>query len=168
MKKHFPRPAWSTASYCISITTYHPWSQRTTQLSLDSQTMCCARHTRCSLETVWLSFPGMRYIPSMCAFRVTDRGFLIVAGRFTKWKRDAQTVLAYPRLAAIRTSSQQLCQRLGVCLLRSSPRKWLIDPTPSKGIDRPSFGATMIKNQDKYQLLEREQSWLVGSVACVP
>ena len=38
----------------------------------------------------------------------------------------------------------------------------------AKGIDRPSFGATLIKNQDKYHLSEREQAWLVGAMAYVP
>ena len=36
-------------------------------------------------------FPWMRYIPSRCVCRVTDREhLLIVAHRFAKWKRDAQ------------------------------------------------------------------------------
>ncbi len=34
----------------------------------------------------------------------------------------------------------------------------------ANGIDRPSFGATVIKNQSKYNLSEREQAWLVGSL----
>jgi hypothetical protein len=38
----------------------------------------------------------------------------------------------------------------------------------AKGIDRPSFGATLIKSQDKYRLSGREQAWLVGAMAYVP
>ncbi|KAH9163988.1 cytochrome P450 [Lactarius sanguifluus] len=34
----------------------------------------------------------------------------------------------------------------------------------AKGIDQPSFGATLIKNQEKYRLSEREQAWLVGNM----
>jgi hypothetical protein len=32
----------------------------------------------------------------------------------------------------------------------------------ANGIDRPSFGATVITNQSKHGLSEREQAWLVG------
>jgi hypothetical protein len=32
----------------------------------------------------------------------------------------------------------------------------------ANGIDRPSFGATVITNQSKHDLSEREQAWLVG------
>ncbi|KAI9438808.1 cytochrome P450 [Lactarius indigo] len=34
----------------------------------------------------------------------------------------------------------------------------------AKGIDRPSFGATLIKNQERYRLSEREQAWLVSDM----
>ncbi|KAH9164020.1 cytochrome P450 [Lactarius sanguifluus] len=34
----------------------------------------------------------------------------------------------------------------------------------AKGIDQPNFGATLIKNQEKYRLSEREQAWLVGDM----
>ena len=36
------------------------------------------------------------------------------------------------------------------------------------GIDRPSFGATVLKNHSKYGLSEREQAWLVGNMLYVP
>ena len=34
----------------------------------------------------------------------------------------------------------------------------------ANGIDRPSFGATVIKAQSKYNLSSREQAWLVGDM----
>ena len=34
----------------------------------------------------------------------------------------------------------------------------------ANGIDRPSFGATVIKIQSKYHLSELEQAWLVGDM----
>jgi len=34
----------------------------------------------------------------------------------------------------------------------------------ANGIDRPSFGATVITNQSKHDLSEREQAWLVGDM----
>ena len=34
----------------------------------------------------------------------------------------------------------------------------------ANGIDRPSFGATVIKNRSKHGLSELEQSWLVGEI----
>jgi len=34
----------------------------------------------------------------------------------------------------------------------------------ANGLDRPSFGATVIKVQNKYHLSEREQAWLVGDM----
>ena len=35
------------------------------------------------------------------------------------------------------------------------------------GIDRPSFGATVLKGQNKYGLSDREQAWIVGNMLCV-
>ena len=35
------------------------------------------------------------------------------------------------------------------------------------GIDRPSFGATVLKGQSKYGLSDREQAWLVGNMLYV-
>ena len=32
----------------------------------------------------------------------------------------------------------------------------------SKGMDRPSFMGTLIKNADKYGLSDRENAWLAG------
>ena len=37
----------------------------------------------------------------------------------------------------------------------------------ANGIDRPSFGVTVITNQSKPNLLEREQAWLVGQMLWV-
>ncbi|KAF8267195.1 cytochrome P450 [Lactarius quietus] len=70
-----------------------------------------------------------------------------IPSRFAKWKRDAQNwfikdTLRYERL--LNNVADDL----------------------AKGIDRPSFGATLIKNQDKYHLSGREQAWLVGAMAC--
>ncbi|KAI9438803.1 cytochrome P450 [Lactarius indigo] len=68
-----------------------------------------------------------------------------IPSRFAKWKRDAQywfiqDSLRYERL-------------LGK-----------VADDLAKGIDRPSFGATLIKNHEKYHLSEREQAWLVGNM----
>jgi hypothetical protein len=35
------------------------------------------------------------------------------------------------------------------------------------GIDRPSFGATVLKGQSKYGLSDREQAWIVGNMLYV-
>ncbi|KAH9048003.1 cytochrome P450 [Lactarius deliciosus] len=68
-----------------------------------------------------------------------------IPSRFAKWKRDTQywfiqDSLRYERL-------------LGK-----------VADDLAKGIDQPSFGATLIKNQGKYHLSEREQAWLVGDM----
>ncbi|KAH9047990.1 cytochrome P450 [Lactarius deliciosus] len=68
-----------------------------------------------------------------------------IPNKLAKWKRDAQywfieDSLMYERL-------------LGK-----------VADDLAKGIDRPSFGATLIKNQEKYRLSECEQAWLVGSM----
>jgi hypothetical protein len=34
----------------------------------------------------------------------------------------------------------------------------------ANGIDRPSFGASVITNRSKHDLSEREQAWLVGAM----
>ncbi len=38
----------------------------------------------------------------------------------------------------------------------------------AKGIDRPCFGATLLKNRERYHLTEREEAWLVGDMLYVP
>ncbi|KAI9450882.1 cytochrome P450 [Lactarius psammicola] len=68
-----------------------------------------------------------------------------IPSRFAKWKRDAQywfiqDSLRYERL-------------LGK-----------VADDLAKGIDRPSFAATLIKSRGKYHLSEREQAWLVGDM----
>ncbi|KAH9167491.1 cytochrome P450 [Lactarius sanguifluus] len=68
-----------------------------------------------------------------------------IPNKLAKWKRDAQywfiqDSLRYERL-------------LGK-----------VADDLAKGIDQPSFGATLIKNREKYRLSEREQAWLVGSM----
>ena len=37
----------------------------------------------------------------------------------------------------------------------------------ANGVDRPSFGASVITNQSKHDLSEREQAWLVGHMLYV-
>ncbi|KAI9438802.1 cytochrome P450 [Lactarius indigo] len=68
-----------------------------------------------------------------------------IPSRFAKWKRDAQYWFI------------QDSQRLELLLGK-------VADDLAKGIDQPSFGATLIKNQDKYCLSEREQAWLVGDM----
>ena len=38
----------------------------------------------------------------------------------------------------------------------------MIFENKANGIDRPSFGASVITSQSKHNLSEREQAWLVG------
>ncbi|KAH8977255.1 cytochrome P450 [Lactarius hatsudake] len=68
-----------------------------------------------------------------------------IPSRFAKWKRDAQYWFIQDSLRYERLLSK-------------------VADDLAKGIDRPSFGATLIKNQDKYHLSEREQAWLVGDM----
>ncbi|KAH8994254.1 cytochrome P450 [Lactarius akahatsu] len=68
-----------------------------------------------------------------------------IPSRFAKWKRDAQYWFIQDSL------------RYGRLLSK-------VADDLAKGIDQPSFGATLIKNQDKYRLSELEQAWLVGDV----
>ncbi|KAH9033933.1 cytochrome P450 [Lactarius hengduanensis] len=68
-----------------------------------------------------------------------------IPSRFAKWKRDAQYWFIQDSL------------RYGRLLSK-------VADDLAKGIDQPSFGATLIKNQDKYRLSELEQAWLVGDM----
>ncbi|KAH9059147.1 cytochrome P450 [Lactarius vividus] len=68
-----------------------------------------------------------------------------IPSRFAKWKRHAQYWFIQDSLRYERLLSK-------------------VADDLAKGIDRPSFGATLIKNQDKYHLSEREQAWLVGDM----
>ncbi|KAH8977256.1 cytochrome P450 [Lactarius hatsudake] len=68
-----------------------------------------------------------------------------VPSRFAKWKRDAQYWFIQDSLRHERLLSK-------------------VADDLAKGIDQPSFGATLIKNQDKYHLSERERAWLVGDM----
>ena len=53
-----------------------------------------------------------------------------------------------------------------VCVRCTDTPKSRITPVShqANGIDRPSFGATVIKTQSKHKLTEREQAWLVGDM----
>ncbi|KAH9021013.1 cytochrome P450 [Lactarius pseudohatsudake] len=66
-----------------------------------------------------------------------------VPSRFAKWKRDAQYWFIQDSLRF-----QRLLGKVTEDL--------------ANGIDRPSFGATIIKTQSKHGLSELEQAWLVG------
>ncbi|KAH8982499.1 cytochrome P450 [Lactarius akahatsu] len=68
-----------------------------------------------------------------------------VPSRFAKWKRDAQYWFIQDSL-------------------RHEPLLSKVADDLAKGIDQPSFGATLIKNQGKYHLSERERAWLVGDM----
>ncbi|KAH8982495.1 cytochrome P450 [Lactarius akahatsu] len=68
-----------------------------------------------------------------------------IPSRFAKWKRDAQYWFVQDSLRYERLLSK------------------VVDDL-AKGIDQPSFGATLLKNQGKYRLSEREQAWLVGDM----
>jgi cytochrome P450 len=68
-----------------------------------------------------------------------------VPSRFAKWKRDAQYWYIHDSLMFERLLGKVADE------LRD-------------GIDRPSFGATVLKGQSKYGLSDREQAWIVGNM----
>ncbi|KAH8979058.1 cytochrome P450 [Lactarius hatsudake] len=68
-----------------------------------------------------------------------------IPSRFAKWKRDTQHWFIQDSLR-----HERLLNKVADDLAR--------------GIDQPSFGATLIKNQEKYRLSEREQAWLVSDM----
>ncbi|KAH9015461.1 cytochrome P450 [Lactarius pseudohatsudake] len=71
-----------------------------------------------------------------------------IPSRFAKWKRDAEYWFVEDSLMF-----EGLLSKVANDL--------------SNGIDRPSFGASMIQNQSKHDLSEREQAWLVGTMVSV-
>jgi hypothetical protein len=79
-----------------------------------------------------------------------------------------RTILVYPRLAEERTPSQpsrrRLCTYLLQCSANDKDDRYVHQ---AKNIDRPCFGATLLKNQDKHPLSERERAWLLGDIAYV-
>ncbi|KAH9066030.1 hypothetical protein EDB83DRAFT_733956 [Lactarius deliciosus] len=66
-----------------------------------------------------------------------------MARRFAKWKRDSQFWFV---------QDSHMFQRL----------LGKVADDLANGIDRPSFGATIIKTQSKHGLSELEQAWLAG------
>jgi cytochrome P450 len=80
--------------------------------------------------------PGARLVEFLTWMRY-------IPSRFAKWKRDAKYWFIQDSL-----------------MFEGLLGKVADDLT--NGIDRPSFGATVIKNQSKHDLSEREQAWLVG------
>jgi len=90
MKKHFQRHAWSII---LSINYHLP----PVESEDDPVIVGIVNHVQRVLDEIQPGarlveyFPWMKYIPSRCVYRVTDRWLpLIVARRFAKWKRDAQ------------------------------------------------------------------------------
>ncbi|KAI9441899.1 cytochrome P450 [Lactarius indigo] len=82
--------------------------------------------------------PGTRLVENLPWLRY-------IPSRFAKWKRDAQHWFIHDSL---------MFQRLLGNVVNDL----------ANGIDRPSFGATIIKNQSKHGLSELEQAWLVGDM----
>ncbi|KAH9022271.1 cytochrome P450 [Lactarius pseudohatsudake] len=68
-----------------------------------------------------------------------------IPSRFAKWKRYTQYWFIQDSLR-----HERLLNKVADDL--------------AKGIDQPSFGATLLKNQEKYRLSEREQAWLVSDM----
>ncbi|KAH9022346.1 cytochrome P450 [Lactarius pseudohatsudake] len=68
-----------------------------------------------------------------------------IPSRFAKWKRDAEYWFVQDSLMY-----EDLLGRVANDL--------------ANGIDRPSFGATVIQNRSTHDLSEREQAWLVGTM----
>ncbi|KAH9022345.1 cytochrome P450 [Lactarius pseudohatsudake] len=71
-----------------------------------------------------------------------------IPSRFAKWKRDAEYWFVQDSLMY-----EGLLGKVANDLVN--------------GIDRPSFGASVIQNQSKHDLSEREQAWLVGTMVSV-
>ncbi|KAI9443604.1 cytochrome P450 [Lactarius indigo] len=65
--------------------------------------------------------------------------------RFAKWKRDAEYWFVQDSI-----------------MFGDHLKK--VSNDLANGIDRPSFGASVIKNQSKHDLSERDQAWLVGTM----
>ncbi|KAH9054050.1 cytochrome P450 [Lactarius deliciosus] len=68
-----------------------------------------------------------------------------IPSRFAKWKRDAEYWFVQDSLMF-----EGLLGKVANDL--------------ANGIDRPSFGATVIQNRSTHDLSEREQAWLVGTM----
>ena len=167
-KKHFQRHAWSII---LSIGYHLP----PVESEDDPVVLGIADHVQRGLYEMQPGsrlveyFPWMRYIPSR--YVVYDCAIyreLIKPHRFAKWKRDAQNWFIQDTLRY-----ERLLSKVADDLVRARccvpQMKWIIDAgSQAKGIDRPSFGATLIKNQDKYHLSGREQAWLVGAMVYVP
>ncbi|KAH9066041.1 cytochrome P450 [Lactarius deliciosus] len=82
--------------------------------------------------------PGARLVENLPWLRY-------IPSRFSKWKRDAQYWFIQDSLMFQRLLGK------------------VVDDL-ANGIDRPSFAATIIKNQSKHGLSELEQAWLVGDM----
>ncbi|KAH9058997.1 cytochrome P450 [Lactarius vividus] len=82
--------------------------------------------------------PGARLVESLPWLRY-------IPSRFSKWKRDAQYWFIQDSLMFQRLLGK------------------VVDDL-ANGINRPSFGATIVKTQSKHGLSELEQAWLVGDM----
>ncbi|KAI9452755.1 cytochrome P450 [Lactarius psammicola] len=82
--------------------------------------------------------PGMRLVEFFTWMRY-------IPSRFAKWKRDAEYWFVQDSL-----TFEGLLGKVADDL--------------ANGIDRPSFGATVITNQSKHDLSKRERAWLVGTM----
>ncbi|KAH8997633.1 cytochrome P450 [Lactarius deliciosus] len=89
--------------------------------------------------------PWLRYIPSRRVHHRIRRRYPLMSYRFAKWKRDAQYWFIQDSLMFQRLLGK------------------VVDDL-ANGIDRPSFGATIIKTQNKHGLSGLEQAWLVGDM----
>ncbi|KAH8981689.1 cytochrome P450 [Lactarius hatsudake] len=94
-----------------------------------------AKHTGRMLD---VTSPGARLVETFTWMRYIPR-------RFAKWKRDAEYWFVQDSLM------------FGDLLGK------VVDEL-ANGIDRPSFGASVIQNQRKHDLSECEQAWLVGAM----
>ena len=87
-----------------------------------------------------------------------------VLRRFAKWKRDAEYWFVQDSLMF-----EGLLGKVADDLVSSRSsgmpmRCVMIFERKANGIDRPSFGASVITNQSKHDLSEREQAWLVAAM----
>ncbi|KAH9047995.1 cytochrome P450 [Lactarius deliciosus] len=82
--------------------------------------------------------PGMRLVEFFTWMKY-------IPSCFSKWKRDAQHWFIQDSLR-----NEHLLSEVADDL--------------TKGIDRPCFGAALLKNRDKYPLSERERAWLLGDL----
>lgn len=138
------------------------------RLSQESQTLYCALCMKYNPECAWLSFSLGLNISQVGAYEVLRSCVLLnKARRLAKWKRDAQYWFIQDSLrneSLLRPVAEDFVRAFCSVLPKRKDDGYVHQ---AKKVDRPCFGATLLNNQDKYPLSERERAWLLGDVAYV-